>query len=216
MPSYAADASKENHSKVWIMCAPSLHSMHQIMHPSQHDCQGHTGVDKPPRRRQQTAERACAATMRLKKSPTTNPRVPPLGFVKATTRPSSNAGKMVAGICACASRVATSANACEDSTSSKTTPAISAVNPEAPGAAPFRARRKLVSNALLSSAAIKSGASRPYGSGLSPTVDTDYRPASQATTLPGTCAARSATPCDAVVRRLAHVLSVLSYLEPEN
>ena len=73
---------------------------------------------------------------------------------------------------ACESRVATSANACEDTASSKTTRAISAVSPEGPGAAPFRARRKLVSNALLSSAtgdggchASKSRASGPYGSG---------------------------------------------------
>ena len=60
---------------------------------------------------------------------------------------------MAGGLCACASRVATSANACEDSSSSITTRAISAVDRKGPGAAPFRARRKLVSNALLSSAA---------------------------------------------------------------
>ena len=59
-------------------------------------------------------------------------------------RPSPIAWWMPGGRSADASRCATRTNICVASSSSKTSLSVSAVSPDGPGAAAFRARRKLV------------------------------------------------------------------------
>ena len=72
------------------------------------------------------------------------PRTLPLGFWRAMRRPSPIAWWMPGGRSADAKRCATRTNFCVASSSSKTSLSVSAVSPDGPGAAAFRARRKLV------------------------------------------------------------------------
>ena len=136
MPSYAAEASRDTTVRAWswahLACTLCTKASRPARLPRAYWCG----------RQAASSEGACCcasvrAVRRRRKSPTTNPRVPPVGLRSATIRPSPTAARMTSGTRACARSEATSANACVDSSASNTTRTTSAVNSEGPGAAPF-------------------------------------------------------------------------------
>lgn len=88
------------------------------------------------------------ATSRRSRSPTMIALTLPWGFCKATRRPSPSALVMSRGTSALAIWLATVMNDWVVCSSSSTNRKVSAVRPDGPGAAPSRARRRLVSSWL--------------------------------------------------------------------
>ena len=108
-------------------------------------------------------------TKRRSVSPTTMPRTLPFGFCKATRRPKAIAAAMVGGTRAWARSWVTWPRWAVLVSSSKSNRSVSVVRPDGPGAAPFRARRRLwriimvgMSAGLSGSKATTSGASGAY------------------------------------------------------